>query len=78
MPAQQKKSPEEKRKSAIRAVAKYGGMAFELLGSCMAGMFIGRWIDQQMGYERPAFAIFLTIAFLFAAFYLIYKQLLKD
>lgn len=75
---QQKKSPEERRRSAIRASAKYGGMAFELLGACLAGVFLGRWIDAQLGLERPAFAVFLTILFLFAAFYLIYKQLLKD
>lgn len=75
---QQKKSPEERRKSAIRASAKYGGMAFELLGACLAGVFIGRWIDAKLELERPAFAVFLTILFLFAAFYLIYKQLLED
>ncbi len=75
---QQKKSPEERRKSAIRASAKYGGMAFELLGACLAGVFLGRWIDAQLELERPAFAVFLTILFLFAAFYLIYKQLLDD
>ena len=76
--AQPKKSQEEKRKSAIKATAKYGGMAFELLGACLAGVFIGRWIDARLDLQRPAFAVFLTILFLFAAFYLIYKQLLKD
>ncbi|MBL7825403.1 MAG: AtpZ/AtpI family protein [Saprospiraceae bacterium] len=53
-------------------------MAFELLGACLAGVFIGRWIDARLDLQRPAFAVFLTILFLFAAFYLIYKQLLKD
>lgn len=75
---QPKKSPEERRKSAIKASAKYGGMAFELLGSCLAGVFIGRWLDAKLQLERPMFAVFLTILFLFAAFYLIYRQLLKD
>ncbi len=75
---QPKKSPEENRKSAIKATAKYSGMALELLGACLAGAFIGRWLDAKMGLERPLFAVFLTIFFLFAAFYLIYKQLMKD
>ena len=79
MPQQQpKKSPEEKQRSAIRATAKYGGMAIQLFGACLAGAFIGRWLDAKMHLERPLFAVFLTILFLFAAFYLIYKQLLKD
>lgn len=60
------------------ATAKYGGMAFELLGACLAGALIGRWVDAKMEMERPLFAVFLTILFLFVAFYMIYKQLLKD
>ncbi|MCB0526533.1 MAG: AtpZ/AtpI family protein [Saprospiraceae bacterium] len=73
-----KKSPEERRKEALMATAKYGGMAFELLGACLAGALIGRWVDAKMEMERPLFAVFLTILFLFVAFYMIYKQLLKD
>ncbi len=75
---QPKKSPEENRKSAIRATAKYSGMAIQLFGACLAGAFIGRWLDAKMELERPLFAVFLTILFMFAAFYLIYKQLLRD
>lgn len=79
MPQQQpKKSPEERKQSAIRATAKYGGMALQLFGSCLAGVFIGKWIDSALHLSRPTFAVFLTIIFLFAAFYLIYKQLLED
>lgn len=79
MPQQQpKKSPEERRKSAIKATAKYSGMALQLFGACLAGAFIGRWLDAKMEMERPLFAVFLTIFFMFAAFYLIYKQLLRD
>lgn len=75
---QPKKSPEERRKSAIKATAKYSGMALQLFGACLAGAFIGRWLDAKMEMERPLFAVFLTIFFMFAAFYLIYKQLLRD
>jgi len=53
-------------------------MAIQLLGACLAGAFIGRWLDAKMALERPLFAVFLTIFFMFAAFYLIYKQLLRD
>jgi F0F1-type ATP synthase assembly protein I len=70
--------PEERRRATLKAVARYGGLAFELLGACLAGVFIGRWADAKIGLEKPAFAVFLTIAFLFAALYRIYKQLLKD
>ena len=75
---QKNPSPEEQRKATVKAVARYGGLAFELLGACLAGVFIGRWVDEKIGLEKPAFAVFLTIAVLCASLYRIYKQLLKD
>jgi hypothetical protein len=46
-------SPEERRKATLRAAARYGGLAFELLGACLAGVFIGRWADAKIGLENP-------------------------
>lgn len=57
---------------------KYGGMAFQLFGACLLGAFIGRWLDRTMGLERPLWAVFLTIIFMAASIYVIYKQLLRD
>ncbi len=70
-------SQEEKRKAAIKDVARYGGLAFQLLGACLAGVFIGRWLDAKMQLERPLWAVFLTILFLVASLYSLYKQLTK-
>jgi hypothetical protein len=53
-------------------------MALQLFGSCLLGVFVGKWLDAQLQLERPTFAVFLTIIFLFGAFYLIYRQLLKE
>ncbi|MEN9414843.1 MAG: hypothetical protein RLZ62_1147, partial [Bacteroidota bacterium] len=33
-------SPEERRRATLKAAARYGGLAFELLGACLAGVFI--------------------------------------
>jgi F0F1-type ATP synthase assembly protein I len=71
-------SQEEKRKSAIKAYAKYGGLAFQLFGACLAGVLIGGWLDAKMHLERPAWAVFLTIFFMIAALYSLYRQLLRD
>lgn len=72
------KSPEEKRKSAIKSAAKYGGMAFQLLAACLLGVFLGRWLDTRFGNERPLFAVFLTIFFMLGSLYALYRQLLSD
>jgi hypothetical protein len=53
-------------------------MVTQLLGSCLAGVFIGRWIDQTLQLNRPTWAVFLTIFFLIAALYALYRQVLKD
>jgi len=71
----QPKSPEEKRRAAIKDWARYSGLAFQLLGACLAGVFLGRWLDAKMQLERPLFAVFLTILFLVASLVSLYKQL---
>ncbi len=73
--AQPPKSPEEKRKSAIKDVARFSGLAFQLLGACLAGVLIGRWLDAKMQLERPLWAVFLTIFFLIASLVSLYRQL---
>ncbi len=72
------KSPQEKQRQAIKSVAKYGGMAFQLFGACLAGVFIGRWLDAKMHMERPMWAVFLTVFFMLGALYSLYRQLLRD
>lgn len=53
-------------------------MAFQLFGACLAGVFIGRWLDERFHSERPTWAVFLTIFFMLAALYALYRQLLND
>jgi len=53
-------------------------MAFQLLGACLAGVFIGKWLDGKMHLERPTWAVFLTIFFMAGSLYVIYRQLLRD
>jgi ATP synthase protein I len=71
-------SPQEKQRQAIKAAAKYGGMAFQLFGACLAGVFIGKWLDSKLQLERPLWAVFLTIFFMVGALYSLYRQLLRD
>jgi ATP synthase protein I len=74
------RSPQEKQRQtdSLKAVAKYGGMAFQLLGACLAGVFIGKKLDAHFQLERPLWAVFLTIFFMVAALYALYRQLLRD
>jgi F0F1-type ATP synthase assembly protein I len=49
-----------------------------LLGACLAGALIGRWLDAKFQLERPLFAVALTILFMIAALVALYRQLLQD
>lgn len=71
-------SPQEKQRQTIKFVARYSGMAFQLLGACLAGVLIGRWLDARFHLERPLWAVFLTVIFMVAALYSLYRQLLKE
>ncbi len=71
----QKKSPPPRHRSSLREWARYSGLAFELLGACVAGVLLGRWLDDYLGLERPTWAVFLTVLFLLAALVSLYRRL---
>ncbi|MBU6340226.1 MAG: AtpZ/AtpI family protein [Bacteroidetes bacterium] len=53
-------------------------MAFQLFGSCLAGVLLGKWLDAQLQLQRPLWAVLLTVVFMVAALYSLYRQLLRD
>lgn len=53
-------------------------MAFQLFGACLAGAFLGRWLDARMHLDRPLWAVLLTVLFMLASLYMLYRQLLRD
>jgi hypothetical protein len=65
-------------KNSMRTLAKYSGMGFQLFAACLAGAFIGKWLDAKMQLERPLWAVLLTVLFMVASLYALYKQLLRD
>jgi F0F1-type ATP synthase assembly protein I len=72
------KSPEERRRSTIRAIGRYSGLAFQLLAACLLGVFIGRWLDTKLALERPYAAVLLTIFFMIASLISIFRQLMRE
>jgi ATP synthase protein I len=71
-------SPEEQQRQRIKAFARYGGLAFQLFGSVLAGVFIGKWLDQKLGNTKPVFAVFGAIFFLIAALWVVFRSILNE
>lgn len=54
---------------------RYSGIAFELLGACLAGMLVGRWMDTWLELEQPTWSVVLTVLFMIAAVVSLYRKL---
>jgi len=53
-------------------------MGLQLFGACLLGVFIGRWIDGRMLWEKPYGAVFLTLLFMLASLVSIFRQLMRE
>lgn len=57
-----------KREAPILRYSKYGAIAFEFVGTILAGVFVGYQLDGYLGTE-PWLVAFMTIAGSVAGFY---------
>jgi F0F1-type ATP synthase assembly protein I len=55
---------------------KYSGMAFQMVGTMLVGIFVGRWLDRTLGTSQPYFTALCALLFTGAAVYLVLKDFL--
>ena len=53
--------PEQRRQENIKPYVKYSGMAFQMIGVLVLAAFAGRWLDGQVGNDKPWFTIALLL-----------------
>jgi F0F1-type ATP synthase assembly protein I len=53
-------------------------LAFQLFGSVLAGVLIGKWLDRKLGNTKPVFAVFGAIFFLIAALWVVFRSILNE
>lgn len=58
-------------------VIKYSGLAFQLAIYIIIGVFIGKYLDEQLANERPILTALCAIFFLAAGGYVSLKDLIK-
>lgn len=56
---------------------KYSGLAFQMFFLLLAGWFMGSWIDDYFGFEKPYIGALLAFLFLIGFFYKIYREVVS-
>ncbi len=56
---------------------KYSSMAFQMVGSMLLGIFIGRWLDKITNNPKPYFTATLALVFTGAALYVTLRDFLS-
>lgn len=64
-------------KSSKYFYAKYSGLAFEMLGIILLGVFAGQWLDKKTAMEFQLFTLILSLLAIFIALYLVLKDFIK-
>jgi len=64
--------------SKYNNLAKYSGLAFQLLAYILVGFFIGRWVDGKMANKEPYGVLCFSTLFLIMALYSIVKDVIKS
>ena len=72
----QKKKLEQSKKAA-NDLARYSGMAFQMIAIILAGLFGGRGLDRAFHTKKPVFTAILIVLAVFIAIYIVVKDLLK-
>lgn len=69
---------QKKPKPANNNYMKYSGMALQFGVMTFVGAFLGGKLDERLGTERPYMAALFALLFLLAAFYIVFKDLMKN
>lgn len=58
--------------------ARYSGLAFEMLGIILLGVFGGQKLDERRGGDFPLWTLILSLLSIFVALYIVIKGLLHN
>ncbi len=73
----QKNVQNENQRQSRNALARYSGMAFQIGGSVVIGVVVGKWLDKQFEAHHDVFTILFSILGVFAGLYLVIKDIIK-
>ncbi|MBA3901027.1 MAG: AtpZ/AtpI family protein [Bacteroidetes bacterium] len=72
------KKPSSSQKKQLRAIAKYSGIAFQMIAIILAGVYAGTWLDEKIQPSFPVFKLVLILLSVGLAMYTVIKGVTKD
>ena len=70
--------PEGKRSPRAQNYMKYSGMAFQMGGIILFGVWVGKKLDEHFSTSTPWFTVVMALFSVFAALYIVLKDFLKN
>jgi ATP synthase protein I len=70
--------PTEGKSQKFNQYLKYSGIAFQMAGVVLLGLFAGRWLDGIFSMSKPVFTMLLILLFFGGFMFKLYKELNKD
>lgn len=68
----------EDKKKSYNKLAKYGGLAFQLLAYIGVGYFVGAYIDKRFQNSQPYGAAFGSVILLIVGIYAVVRDILRE
>lgn len=72
-----KKSPKKKDNANQLDLAKYFGLAFQMIGIILIGALTGRWLDGYFATEKAYFAASFSLIAVFFSLWYVFKDLVS-
>jgi len=73
-----KRKNRDSKKDSMYYFAKYSGLAFEMLGIIVLGVFAGKKIDESRNADFPLWTIILSLLAIFLSLFLVINDVLKN
>ena len=64
--------------SQFNQYARYSGLAFQMIATILAGLWLGMKTDQWLGMKTPVFTVIFVLLFIIASLFLLIKGLPKS
>ena len=73
-----KKENKNPQKKHLYYLARYSGLAFEMLGIIALGVFVGQKLDKLRNADFPLLTTIFSLLAVFVSLYLVIKSVLKN